>query len=242
MHLVFSITINSIQSIVVLLLDVVENSTSPLRTHVGLIVSSFEAAESTKHAVGPRACPCFPFTKPPIAISRSVFSRTPRSHAQVWHWCKGLTQDFPCPPSSVGSASGHGWCPLEVSVGHPLATSFARLRKCHSQRFVRAYEMRVSSPPCEVSQQMWRLLDGGPGATRQCCHPRTHREMHPLDASGVQPSRQAEFLQGGLQSGLCPKAPHVRHTNQPGDPANMLSPGRSSSPLPPATGVLGGQP
>src|SRR5205085_4914270 len=90
------------------------------------------------------------------------------------------------------------------------------------QRFVRTHKMIVSSPPFYVSQQMWGLLDCGPGATRQCCQAMTHREIHPLDESGVQPSREAEFLQGGLKSGLCSQAHHVRHTNQLAPPVAFL--------------------
>jgi hypothetical protein len=41
-----------------------------------------------------------------------------------------------------------------------------------------------------------------------------HRQIHPLDESGVEPSRQAQFLQGSLKSGLCPQAHHMGHPNQ----------------------------
>ena len=40
------------------------------------------------------------------------------------------------------------------------------------------------------------------------------RQIHPLDKSGIQPSREAHPLQGGLESGLCPQTHHVCDPNQ----------------------------
>src|SRR5215469_17422603 len=42
----------------------------------------------------------------------------------------------------------------------------------------------------------------------------THREIHPFNKSSIESSCQTQSLQGGLQSGACSKAHHVRHTNQ----------------------------
>jgi hypothetical protein len=42
----------------------------------------------------------------------------------------------------------------------------------------------------------------------------TYRQIHPLNKSGVQSSREAQSHQGHLESGLCPKAHHSCHTNQ----------------------------
>ena len=50
------------------------------------------------------------------------------------------------------------------------------------------HKMIVSSPPFQVGQQLWGLLGGGPGATRQRCHPMADGQIDPLDKSGVQSS------------------------------------------------------
>ena len=74
--------------------------------------------------------------------------------------------------------------------------------------------MIISSPPFQVNQELWGLLGCGPGATCQRGHPMTDREIRPFNKSGVEPSRQAQSQQGDLESGLCPKAHHVRDANQ----------------------------
>ena len=42
----------------------------------------------------------------------------------------------------------------------------------------------------------------------------TDREIRPCNKSGVESSRQAQSQQGDLESGLCPKAHHVRDAKQ----------------------------
>ena len=42
----------------------------------------------------------------------------------------------------------------------------------------------------------------------------THRQIHPLDESGVQPSREAQFLQGGLKICQCPQAHQRRDSHE----------------------------
>ena len=42
----------------------------------------------------------------------------------------------------------------------------------------------------------------------------TDRQVHPFNKSGVQASREAESLQGDLESGLCPQAHHMRDLDQ----------------------------
>ncbi len=42
----------------------------------------------------------------------------------------------------------------------------------------------------------------------------TDGQIHPLDEGGIQPSRKAHPLHGGLESGLCPQAHHVGDPNQ----------------------------
>ena len=74
--------------------------------------------------------------------------------------------------------------------------------------------MVVGSPSLEVGQQVWSLLGRGPGAARQRCYPLTDRQIQPFDKSGIESPRETQFLQSGLESSLCSKAHHVRHTNQ----------------------------
>ena len=54
--------------------------------------------------------------------------------------------------------------------------------------------MIVSSPPLEMSQQVWGLLSSGPGTASQSCHSMTNSEIHPLDESGVESSRKTHPL------------------------------------------------
>ena len=61
---------------------------------------------------------------------------------------------------------------------------------------------------------MWSLLDCGPGATCQRYHPMTDGQIHPLDKSGVQPPREAQSLQGDLESCACSKTHHMRDPHQ----------------------------
>ena len=60
--------------------------------------------------------------------------------------------------------------------------------------------MIVRSPPFQMGQQLWGLLGSGPGAACQRRHAMSHRQIHPLDKSRVQPSREAQSLQGDLES------------------------------------------
>ena len=50
----------------------------------------------------------------------------------------------------------------------------------------------------------------------------THRQIHPLDESGVQPARQAQSLQGDLKSCLCSQAHHVRNPHYLAPPVAFL--------------------
>ena len=49
----------------------------------------------------------------------------------------------------------------------------------------------VNSPPLEMSQQVWGRLCRGPGATSQRGYSMADGQIHPLNESGVQPSREA---------------------------------------------------
>jgi hypothetical protein len=134
--------------------------------------------------------PVFPFPKPPPALSQGVVSRPSCSHEEAWHRREGMAQHFPRRPLSGGSAGCHGWSPLEVSLSHHLAPSFSRLRQCHAQRCMRAYEMIVGSPPLQMGQQVWRLLRSGPGTASERCSAMSDRHIHSLDERRVQPSRE----------------------------------------------------
>src|SRR5216683_4808433 len=76
------------------------------------------------------------------------------------------------------------------------------------------YKMIVGAPPLEMSQELWGLLGRGPGSTCQRSHAVTDGQIHPFNKSGIQPSREAHSLQGGLEGGFCPQAHDVRDPNQ----------------------------
>ena len=82
--------------------------------------------------------------------------------------------------------------------------------------------MIVCSPPLEMSQELWGLLGSGPGATRQRCHAMTDAQIHPLDESGIQSSREAHPLQGDREICLCPQAHHVRDPHYLAPPVAFL--------------------
>jgi hypothetical protein len=42
-----------------------------------------------------------------------------------------------------------------------------------------------------MSKQVWGLLSRRPGATRERCYAMTHRQIHPLNKSGIESSREA---------------------------------------------------
>jgi hypothetical protein len=52
--------------------------------------------------------------------------------------------------------------------------------------------MIIGSPPFHVGQQLWGLLSGRPGAACQRCHAMSDGQIHPLDESGVESSREAQ--------------------------------------------------
>ena len=51
--------------------------------------------------------------------------------------------------------------------------------------------MIVGSPPLQMGQQVWRLLGRGPGAACQRGYSMADGQIHPLNKSRVQPSREA---------------------------------------------------
>ena len=94
-------------------------------------------------------------------------------------------------PSSGGSPGSHRRRPLSVPLRQSFATSFSRLRKCHSQRCMRTDKMIVRSPPLQIGQQMWRLLRRSPGPASERCYAMTDGQIHALNKSRIQPSRKA---------------------------------------------------
>jgi hypothetical protein len=76
------------------------------------------------------------------------------------------------------------------------------------------HKVKVSPPPFQVGQKLWSRLRRGPGATSQRCYPLTDGQIHSFNKSGIQPSRETQFLQGDLKSGACPKAHHMRDPHQ----------------------------
>ncbi len=74
--------------------------------------------------------------------------------------------------------------------------------------------MIIGSPPLEMGEQVWGLLCCGPGSTCQSCDAMTHRQIHPLNESGVESSRETQFLQGNRERSACSKTHHRSDPNQ----------------------------
>jgi hypothetical protein len=78
--------------------------------------------------------------------------------------------------------------------------------------------MIVGAPPLQMGQELWSLLRRSPGATSKGCHSMADCQIHALDKSGIQPSGEAQSLQGNLESGLCSQTHHM------GDPYQLAPP------------------
>jgi len=57
-------------------------------------------------------------------------------------------------------------------------------------------------------------LGSGPCTSCERCHPVADGQIHALDESGVESSRETQSLQGGFEICLCPQAHHRRDTRQ----------------------------
>src|SRR5437868_4562445 len=78
-----------------------------------------------------------------------------------------------------------------VRLCQTFATSLLRLYEPHTQCFVRTHKMVVSPPPLQMGQQVRRLLSRGPGAACESSHPMSDGQVHPLNESGIEPTREA---------------------------------------------------
>ena len=103
---------------------------------------------------------------------------------------------------------------MPVALSYPFALSFARLLECYSQQFMRPHKMIMRAPPLQMGEQLWRLLRRRPRATSQRGYSMADGQIHPLDESGVESSRETQSLQGGFEICLCPQAHHRRDTRQ----------------------------
>jgi len=150
-------------------------------------------------------------------------TRAPRAPSIVASFCR-----LPSPASVVGSVAPDVY-PLVLAAARGLP---AALREG-------ATSVILGAPPLQMSQQLWGLLSSGPGPSRERCHPVSDGQIHPLDESRVQSSRETQYLQGGFESGLCPEPHHVRDAHQLAPKVSFSSPDRRSSLLTPATDVHG---
>jgi hypothetical protein len=102
----------------------------------------------------------------------------------------------PRAPSIVGSFSPQPW--LE-SAGDRVAPDVCPLVLAAAQASPAAIHggatsVIVRSPPLQMGQQMGRLLRCGPGSASQSGQAMADGQIHPLDKSRVQPSREAYSL------------------------------------------------
>ena len=103
---------------------------------------------------------------------------------------------------------------LPVALRDQLATSHLGVHERYSEGFVWTDKMIVRSPPFQVDGEVRSLLDCGPGSASQRCHAMTHGQIHPFDTCSIQSSREAQFLQGSLESCACSKAHDMRDLHQ----------------------------
>jgi hypothetical protein len=96
----------------------------------------------------------------------------------------------------MGSPRSHRGSALPVALRHSFAPAFARLHEPHPQPFVRAHKVIIGAPPFQMGEQLWGLLSRGPGTSRQRGYSMADGQIHPLDESRVQSSRETQFLQG----------------------------------------------
>jgi hypothetical protein len=88
--------------------------------------------------------PVFTRTKPPPALSQSLFSRHACYYEDTWRRGEGITQDFPGCPSSVGSPCGRcsheRWWRIRSPSANPFRAGF----------FVSGQSGQASSPCSEA--------------------------------------------------------------------------------------------
>jgi hypothetical protein len=82
--------------------------------------------------------------------------------------------------------------------------------------------MVVRSPPLEMGQQLWSLLGSGPGTASERGYSMSDGQIHPLNESRIQSSRETQSPQGACESCLCPKAHHRRDVRQLAPPVAFL--------------------
>jgi hypothetical protein len=83
---------------------------------------------------------------------------------------------------------------VPVALRQTIAPSLAWLHEPHPQRLVRTHKMVVRAPPLQMSQQVRGLLRSGPGPSGESCHAMANGEIHALNESGIESSREAEVL------------------------------------------------
>jgi hypothetical protein len=116
--------------ILVLLLDMVDNSTSPCKLVSGAFFShsTVQAGRCILEAYLP---PAFTFTKPPTAISRGVYLLHSRSQFEAWHRRQRKTEHFPRGPATIGFPRCQSFRTLPVTLRCQLATPLSRLHECY---------------------------------------------------------------------------------------------------------------
>jgi hypothetical protein len=178
--------------VVVLRLDMVENSTSlckPISGRFWVMRRSRQAFSSRSQA--PSECFCehlHPSLRDMIQHPIWPVSLSSENRQQ---WTR---EHLARRPSPVGSAGCHGWRTRPVALRQTVAPSFARLHERYPQRFVRTHKMIIRSPPLQMGEQVWRLLSCCPGSTSQCGYAVADGQIQPLNKGGVQPSRVASSL------------------------------------------------
>jgi hypothetical protein len=67
---------------------------------------------------------------------------------------QGTREHLARPPSSAGSAGGHGWRPLSIALREQSAPSFARLHEPHPQGCMGTDKIGVGTPPFQIGEQV----------------------------------------------------------------------------------------
>jgi len=151
----------------VLPLEMVDNSIRPPSTFFRLFFLS---------SLGSPDRPPHPGVRLHASASASTFTHLPtRRHCNpIWLQClssgngqQWARQDLARRPFSIGSPGCHGWRPMPVALRLSVAPAYSGLYSRHAQGAVRAHKVIISTPPFQMSKQVWSLLGSRPSMSRK---------------------------------------------------------------------------
>ena len=137
------------------------------------------------------------------SASDGTLTKLPRDMTlhPIWLKClssgngrQGAREHLPGCPSLVRSPRCQSFRTLPVPLRRQVAPSFSRLHEPHPKPGVGTYKVVIGSPPFQVCQQVWGRLRRRPGATSQRGYSVSDGQIHPLNESRVESTRETESL------------------------------------------------